>query len=961
MPTPLPRTTRRDHRTKRRRASLVLALLVGTGATGCGREFYRNWADQDVSEAVFEKSRDPRWRFDLFTIEPPPLSRFADPYDPDQPPAPPDDPAAEALSPVPQWPHHRLLIPMEGTGYLELLEAWRRDRPATDDDDEKTAAPGAAAGTASPGSPPAQPVAPAPPADTPAPFQRPTAQPAPDPAVGEGVAPLTPEPAPPAAGNPEARLSPRNPGRVPVSLTPISMKDKPPSPAATVPPQPSRAGTVGHVAAAPKPPLRDPAVQLSATTAGSGLAAPTSLAFVGQDVATPPTRPGQTPAPGVPNPLVPLEPMGDLDPDPVDVDLSRPADPRSGLSPEQYQVAGARTAGLSGLLAPSAIPFDQEEAAGVRKGSNPYVLTPRQAMTLALMNSRTYQSQIEQVYIRSLDVTLTRWEFEPQFIAGLAPRTGTSAGSLGPNFQNSFTYRTDEVNGGNSGTSTLAFGTLAGVGKALSFGGSLLAGFANQVVFNFTGTNALQPRVQSVLPLQYVQPFLRGGGRAVTLEPLTAAERNLLYQVRDFARFRQTFFPSVLTANQAPTISGGGGGGDGNTGYLQVLQQLQVVENNRKTVAAFEQLLKGYVEMSQGGGSGVSQLNVDEIDSNLQQQRQSLIQSLTQYRILLDNYKIQIGLPPDVPIVLDRGLTRPFRDSFDNIDEWFADESRDPADLPNLVETLPALLDVVIDGRSVLTLGKDPHMQEELVLAAERVALENRLELMNGRARLYDTWRALAVTAQDLKGVFDISLTNQYYTPANTSNPFAFADQASQFSLSFNAELPLVRLNERNRFRLALINYRVQQRTLQQQEDQIKLAVRTDVRNLYQSSEIYDIQKRQLVIQLRRKDNSQRVIFAPPESSGAGGSSQVTATTQQLVQAQNGLLSAQNGLISTWVSYTTQRIALYRDLGIIPYDEWEAYYEFFPAESPRSGNRTPGDAARATGGTPRPQPAPERS
>ncbi len=36
------------------------------------------------------------------------LSRFADPYDQDVPPAPPDDPAAEALSPTPQWPDNRL-------------------------------------------------------------------------------------------------------------------------------------------------------------------------------------------------------------------------------------------------------------------------------------------------------------------------------------------------------------------------------------------------------------------------------------------------------------------------------------------------------------------------------------------------------------------------------------------------------------------------------------------------------------------------------------------------------------------------------------------------------------------------------------------------------------------------------------------------------------------------------------
>ena len=107
----------------------ILAMAV-VAPIGCTREFYREWANQDVTEAVFEKTRDPRWRLDTFSVEPPALSRFADPYDQDFPPAPPDDPAAEALSPVPQWPDHRLIVPAEGTGYLDLLERWKDEQDA---------------------------------------------------------------------------------------------------------------------------------------------------------------------------------------------------------------------------------------------------------------------------------------------------------------------------------------------------------------------------------------------------------------------------------------------------------------------------------------------------------------------------------------------------------------------------------------------------------------------------------------------------------------------------------------------------------------------------------------------------------------------------------------------------------------------------------------------------------------
>ena len=63
--------------------------------------------------------------------------------------------------------------------------------------------------------------------------------------------------------------------------------------------------------------------------------------------------------------------------------------------------------------------------------------------------------------------------------------------------------------------------------------------FANQTVVDFVRF----PKTisESTITLDLVQPLLRGGGRAVTLEPLTQTERNLLYQIRAFARFRKEF------------------------------------------------------------------------------------------------------------------------------------------------------------------------------------------------------------------------------------------------------------------------------------------------------------------------------------------------------------------------------------------------------------------------------------
>ncbi|MEO6809963.1 MAG: hypothetical protein ABI353_12695, partial [Isosphaeraceae bacterium] len=65
--------------------------------------------------------------------------------------------------------------------------------------------------------------------------------------------------------------------------------------------------------------------------------------------------------------------------------------------------------------------------------------------------------------------------------------------------------------------------------------------------------------------------------------------------------------------------------------------------------------------------------------------------------------------------------------------------------------------------------------------------------------------------------------------------------------------------------------------------------------------------------------------------------------------AQVSILGSQNALISDWVAYQTQRLGLYADLGIMPYDEWEAFYELFPSKSTRNGSATTGTDARPSG------------
>ena len=161
-------------------------------------------------------------------------------------------------------------------------------------------------------------------------------------------------------------------------------------------------------------------------------------------------------------------------------------------------------------------------------------------------------------------------------------------------------------------------------------------------------------------------------------------------------------------------------------------------------------------------------------------------------------------------------LAQPFYDVFDAVDTWQRRSDRKLDELPGIIAQIPELEDIDVEGRSVLEpyrnyrstlkefLPENEEGLEDMLQSAVRIALEYRMDLMNDRAQLYDAWRQIRVTANALKGVLNVALTNNVYTPVASTNPFAFLSQAKQFGLTLNAELPLVRVNERNNFRTAL-------------------------------------------------------------------------------------------------------------------------------------------------------------
>ncbi len=163
-------------------------------------------------------------------------------------------------------------------------------------------------------------------------------------------------------------------------------------------------------------------------------------------------------------------------------------------------------------------------------GRPTFLLTLDQAAELAMFNSREYQDQRENLYLAALPVTQERFSFMAQFFAGQeAMRAYT--GSTTPE--------------GQSSNWSLNNGT--GFSKILPTGALLLLNFSNQTVFNFL--NPKQTLSVTTLNFDAIQPLLRGGGEAVALESLTQAERNLLYQIRTYARFRKELYVEIASNN----------------------------------------------------------------------------------------------------------------------------------------------------------------------------------------------------------------------------------------------------------------------------------------------------------------------------------------------------------------------------------------------------------------------------
>lgn len=239
----------------------------------------------------------------------------------------------------------------------------------------------------------------------------------------------------------------------------------------------------------------------------------------------------------------------------------------------------------------------------------------------------------------------------------------------------------------------------------------------------------------------------------------------------------------------------------------------------------------------------------------------------------------------------------------------------------------PNLPPVTVQGVDVLT-----EQLDRAQTVSAQMALGNRLELMNTRGQLVDSWRKIAVQANALLGVVNVGYNYNSSSNPGENQPLAISGSRSTHQLVISGELPLVRRAERNDYRIALINYQRQRRELQAAEDFILNDVRADLRQLRVLAENYRIQQRAVEVAFDQVENALDVLQAPPTPDAGGGqpgraaaqtqqqAASAAALTQQLLNAQTSLVNAQNALYSVWVNYLIARMTFYRDIEQLPLD-----------------------------------------
>jgi len=415
-----------------------------------------------------------------------------------------------------------------------------------------------------------------------------------------------------------------------------------------------------------------------------------------------------------------------------------------------------------------------------------HILSLNAALDLAFQHSQVYQTQKEALYLEALALTFDRYRYVPVF---------SSVGGVDYQWDAEDQFVTDmQALTGMSALSTserVDASTSLGARYLLKGGGAIALNLTNNFTRFLTGD--VSELSTGALVGSITQPLLRGFGSDIETENLMQAERDLLYRLRDFTRFRKTFAVQVASA------------------YYSVLLNRETAINNYAGLLANNLSLEREQAFQAEGLRTL--LQVGRLEQSSLQLDLRWTASITRYKRGLDDFKILLGLKAEENIALDNNemilITQTGMDS------------------------------------------PDINLEQAMDLA-----VQTRLDLYNGLDRVQDRARKIEVAANALQPGLDLSLVASV-PDANDGDLGELDFENALYTAGLDFELPLDTKLDRNSYRRALIDYEVATRNYLLAMDNIKLDVVDLWRRMNQARKNYEISLTSVQINERRVEEAE--------------------------------------------------------------------------------------------------------
>jgi|TARA_B100000959_G_scaffold99100_1_gene104791 outer membrane protein TolC len=414
------------------------------------------------------------------------------------------------------------------------------------------------------------------------------------------------------------------------------------------------------------------------------------------------------------------------------------------------------------------------------------ILPLNAALDLAFQHSKDYQTQKERLYLEALALTLDRYRYVPAF-------TATGSGDYQWDTEDQFVTDMQALTGMQDlNTSESTFTTTSlGARYFLKSGGAI----ALNLTSNFTRflTGDVSEFGTGALIGSFTQPLIRNFGTDIETEVLMQAERDLLYQLRDFTRFRKSF--AVRVASD----------------YYSILLNRETATNNYAGLLANNLSLEREQAFQAEGLTTL--LEVGRLEQSSLQADLRWTSSITRYKRSLDNFKILIGLDADDTIILD-----------DN-------------EMTLITETGMDSPDISLEQ-------------------ATEMAIQTRLDLYTQLDRVQDSARRIEVAANALSPTLNLALVASVPSSTSLT-PGELDFENTVYSAGLDVDLPVDTKLERNNYRRSLIDYDATTRDYLLALDEIKLNVLDTWRRMNEARKSYDISVTSVEINERRVEEAE--------------------------------------------------------------------------------------------------------